>query len=368
MKKLGETTKKLIIKNVTLYGIVHAVVDAACAGVIFTNVANKSLDVKHLILLIVLYNILAFGLQSLIGFVADGLKRPIEVAALGCLFVIFSMAIYKIPVIAICLAGIGNAFFHVGGGIIALNLKPSKAAMPGIFVAPGAFGLLIGTLAGKGGYFSPWPFIALLAIAIALIITIEGPKISYCTEEKVQYDKFQLVLFLVLASIAMRALIGFMLNYSWKANSKLLLAFTLAVVLGKAFGGVLGDKFGWLRTTTAGLLLSAPLLAFGGRYPYLVILGVFLFNLTMPVTLVAVANMFPGRAGFAFGLTTVALMIGAFPTFTELKPMLCTNNKWLILGGISVMTFILYKGLGLYTKSNATSYSIEGKNTTDLEV
>ena len=363
----GHITTKLIAENVILYGITHALVDAACAGVIFANVASKSLDMKYLVLLIVLYNILAFGLQAPMGFIADNLKRPIETSVLGCLFVIFSLIVYEIPIIAICLAGIGNAFFHVGGGIVSLNLRPGKAAIPGIYVAPGALGLLIGTLTGKGGNFTPWPFVGLLIIAIVLIITTEGPKISYCIEEKVKYDKFQLVLFLILASIAMRALIGFMLNYSWKNDSKLLIAFTLAVVLGKAFGGILGDRFGWLKTTTAGLLLSAPILAFGGHYPYIVILGVFLFNLTMPVTLVAVANMFPGRAGFAFGLTTVALLIGSFPTFTELKPVICTNNKWLILGGIFLMAFMLYKGLGLYTKSNTSSYPIEGKNTTDLD-
>jgi hypothetical protein len=39
-----------------------------------------------------------------------------------------------------------------------------------------------------------------------------------------------------------------------------------------------------------------------------------LFQLTMPVTLAATMALLPGRAGFAFGLTCLALVAGALPT------------------------------------------------------
>jgi hypothetical protein len=39
----------------------------------------------------------------------------------------------------------------------------------------------------------------------------------------------------------------------------------------------------------------------------------FAFNMTMPVTLVAVADQIPDYPGFAFGLASLALAVGAFP-------------------------------------------------------
>ncbi|MBV7276085.1 hypothetical protein I6U48_24655 [Clostridium sp. PL3] len=141
--------------------------------------------------------------------------------------------IYRWVGFALIISGLGNAFFHVGGGVIILNLRPGKASLPGIYVAPGAMGLLI----------------------------------------------------------------------------------------------------------------SAPLLFLGVDMPLFAIVGVFLFNLTMPVTLVITSIMLPGKPGFDFGLTTLALIIGVFPTFTGLKSVLCSNNGVMIMGTVLIMALLLRIGL-----------------------
>ena len=82
--------------------------------------------------------------------------------------------------------------------------------------------------------------------------------------------------------------------------------------LGKGLGGVLADRFGWIRIAVGALLASSPLLSFGASNPVAGLAGLFLFNMTMPVTLVATANALPRWPGFAFGLTCLALIIGAF--------------------------------------------------------
>lgn len=51
----------------------------------------------------------------------------------------------------------------------------------------------------------------------------------------------------------------------------------------------------------------------------LAILGMFFFNLTMPITMTALANMMPKVKGFSFGLTTLALLIGYLPVMCEYK-------------------------------------------------
>ena len=67
-----------------------------------------------------------------------------------------------------------------------------------------------------------------------------------------------------------------------------------------------------------GLLLSIPLLRYG-YHPFLAILGMFCFNLTMPITVTALANMMPKYKGFAFGLTTLCLLAGFLPVIADYK-------------------------------------------------
>lgn len=350
-----------IITNLSVYSVSHALVDAACGAVLFGGVSQNKLTVEYFAFLVALYNVLAFALQPAFGAVVDNLRRPGETAAAGCMLVTLSVFAYRFPLLAVCTAGIGNALFHIGGGVIALNLRPQKAAMPGVYVAPGAIGLLLGMLIGKNGYFVSWHFAAALAAAIIVILIIKKPAINYSTERSITYNRFGVILFLILSSVAIRALVGFMLNYPWKANTTLLIIFTLAVVMGKAMGGILADRFGWMYVTAAGLLISAFLLSFSGNYPLSAVLGVFLFNLTMPVTLTAVSNMYPGRPGYAFGLTTLALIIGSFPSFTGLRKVIYSNNKWMVFGTVLIMSFLLYKGLKLYEESRIHAFESSGE-------
>ena len=57
----------------------------------------------------------------------------------------------------------------------------------------------------------------------------------------------------------------------------------------------------------------------GRGHALLATTGMCLFNMTMAVTLVAVALMPPGRPGFAFGAPCLALFLGMLPTATEVR-------------------------------------------------
>jgi FSR family fosmidomycin resistance protein-like MFS transporter len=236
----------------------------------------------------------------------------------------------------------------VGGGSISLNLTPNRATAPGIFVAPGAIGLAIGIMVGKTGQFVPWMFVAVLAACCAGIAAVRIPPVDYHERPAGENAGLAgLIVLLLLGSISIRALIGLTVELPWKADTGLLAILVLGVAGGKAAGGILADRFGWMRVAVSGLLISAPLIAFGAHSPGIAIPGVFLFNLTMAVTLTAIAAMFPGRSGYAFGLTCLALLIGALPTFTELKPIL--NRELLIFGIILLSTSALFGGLKLFS-------------------
>lgn len=326
--------------------------DASCAALIFGAIGAGRFDIGYFSFLIILYNVLAFAMQAPLGLLIDRLRAPVMSAVAGCILTALSLVVFKLPLLAVCLAGIGNALFHLGGGIISLNLKSGSASLPGIYVAPGALGLFIGAFVGKNGYYSAVPFIVLLVAAALLMVLIKSPVVDYSSGIKGNDKHLELIILLLLVSISIRSLIGMILDYPWKSNIQLLIIMTIAVVLGKAFGGVLGDRIGWAKTAVAGLIISTPLLAFGMNSPFIGIAGVFFFNLTMPVTLVAVSNMLPCRAGFAFGLTTLALIAGALPGFTSFKTVL--YNSWIILFIVLTSAFVLYKGLSLYNGSQSS--------------
>jgi FSR family fosmidomycin resistance protein-like MFS transporter len=338
--------KKVIWGSISVYGMAHALVDGACAATIFAMGASGQIESQDLFLLIVLYSTVAFSTQPLFGLLVDKYRVPALAAAAGILLVAASTLLVQIPFLAASIASIGNALFHVGGGVTSLNLIPGKAALPGIYVAPGALGLLIGTLIGKGGHFVAWPFIVLLVGSAVLILRIPTPETDAHHRLPGNLRWFETIILLLLVSIGIRGVVGLSLIMPWKSDPVLLVVLTCGVALGKALGGILGDRYGWTKVALTGLIVSAPLLAFFSRVPFIAIIGAFFFNLTMPITLTCLAEMLPGKNGFAFGLTTLALIIGAWPTFTQLRVL--TSNQLFMFSIVVASIAALHGGLKLY--------------------
>ena len=336
----------------TVYGIAHAAVDATCVALVFSLPIFHPIAPAEFLYLVIIYNILAFGLQSVFGLMADHLRSAKLTALWGLILTGVSIILfYFSPVAAIILISIGNALFHVGAGSISLNLTPKKATAPGIFVAPGTIGVLVGTLIGKTGNYIGWPFLLLILILCIAVSLMKEPVIDYgrlSTSQSGKPNYFEMILILVLVSVAVRALVGAALVFPWKADMILLLILTLSVFLGKSLGGVLADRFGWMRIAVGSLLVSIPLLVFGANIPALAIVGIFCFNITMPVTLVIISNILPGRPAFAFGITSLALAVGALPAFSGFASSF--GNERAIFVAIIVSCLALYYGLRMYSK------------------
>lgn len=306
--------KQVIFSNISVYSLTHTLIDATCIGTLFAIVSQSQLEVNPY-LLILFYNGLAFSTQPLFGLLVDKINLPKISTLAGIILVGTSPILMQFPFPAILLAGLGNALFHVGGGVTILNLSNGKAAMPGIFVAPGALGLTIGVLLGKSGNFIAGPFLIMLLCAALLVLKIPTVEIHAHREYSENLKWFEAVIMLLLVSISIRSMVGLGLVFPWKTDLTLLYVLTGAIVAGKALGGVLGDRYGWTFVAVTGLAASIPLLTFFPHIPILAIFGIFLFNLSMPITLTCLARMMPGKNGFAFGLTTLALFIGALPSF-----------------------------------------------------
>lgn len=339
-------SKQRITATLLVYSLSHALVDAACAALVFAISAGGQVQAADFFYLVVLYDVLAFATQPLLGLLSDKFKLPAYAAALGNGMVAAACLLLQAPLLAVILAGVGNALFHIGGGAITLGLADGKAALPGFFVAPGALGLVLGTLIGKSGGYIAWPFLLLLLLSIGFILLLPKAEAPAPRKLPANLKWFEVILGLLLLSVVIRSLVGFSLVMPWKADPALLILFTLMVVAGKALGGLLADKFGWITVGVGGLILSAPLLAFLASSPAAGMAGIFLFNLSMPITLICVSEMLPGVNGFAFGLTALALIIGALPTFTGMHTFF--NQPVVILIAIIISFTALYAALRLF--------------------
>ena len=332
------------IKTVGLYSVSHMLIDMACVISVLSGIRYNEFNEVFTFLLIVLYNVLAFGLQSFFGDIFDKNKKPHICAFMGCILTALGAILWKFSLVAVILSGLGNAMFHVGGGIICLKLSDNKASIPGIYEAPGAIGLFLGALAVKK-LISPEYCAIILLLCAVLILVNKYKEIPQTIYREIQYNKFFIILNLLLLAIAIRSFIGLSVVLPWKENLNLLFMLTLAVVLGKMTGGIIADKFGWLKVTVTALIISSPLIAFGINNPILYIIGIYFFNYTMPVTLSAIANMQKNREGFAFGLTTLALIIGAMPNFSGVY--LTSNNSLSIFVFVALSAIFIYFGLKL---------------------
>lgn len=176
---LNFTKNREIVKNLTVYGLSHAAIDASCAAVAFSLLSLKSITNEYFFQLVVMYNIIAFSSQTLFGLLVDKYRCP-KLSAISGSIITASAILFSFLSLfyAVALAGTGNALFHVGGGIISLNLTKNKASAPGIFVASGAAGLLIGTLYGKSESFTAWPLIIIITILCTLMYYTRYPEIK----------------------------------------------------------------------------------------------------------------------------------------------------------------------------------------------
>ncbi|MCP4354268.1 MAG: MFS transporter [Proteobacteria bacterium] len=339
------------VKHIAIYTITHALVDACCAGLIFSSVSNYELN--YAAAAIIIYNLVAFGSQPIFGMITDKFKNPVFMASLGCLVtaipVFFANNLMAIAIVA----GIGNAMFHVGAGVSILRIAKGKSTIPGIFVGPGALGLFIGGFLGKSGIFPHYTVLILLILCASIILYLGKPEEFKTPVFAKKSSYVSIIIFLLLFSIIIRAFIGKGIHIPWKNEFNLILLLTISIMLGKISGGVVADKFGWLKTAVLGLVISAPLLSLGITHPIIFCLGVFCFNLTMPVTLTALANIMHNHHGLAFGLTTLSLVLGAFPIFLGLN----FTNQYFIFGVILLSATILYIAINLYLKQNKGEFS-----------
>ncbi|MGI5884361.1 MAG: hypothetical protein ACOX83_05260 [Candidatus Spyradocola sp.] len=322
------------------YSAAHFFVDFACALLLL------GLDRRAGPAVFLAYNYCAFALQMPFGILADRLDKNAGLAALGCALVAAAFALPAAPLALALVAGVGNALFHVGGGVDVLCDSGGRVSPLGIFVSPGALGLFAG--AALAGSFPPAGAVLLLLACAGTILWVahlfgrlrRSGNAGLCLRGTARPAVF-LAAGCLLAVIALRSHVGFAASLPWKAQAGGALAAALAVVLGKCAGGFAADRLGARLAGPASLLAAGALFLFGGN-PVCGVAALFLFNMTMPMTLGALSRLLPGAKGFAFGLTTFALFVGFLPTGLGLAS---AAPAWGIAGLCAASAALLLPGL-----------------------
>ena len=325
-----------------LYSLAHFWVDLSCALLAFRSLSAS----PDFALCLLLYNFCAFALQMPLGLLADRLDRNGAVAAAGCALVALAYAV-PLPLAAAVTAGVGNALFHLGGGIDTLNTGLGRSAALGIFVSPGAVGLFLGTLWGRGDAAPLWAGpVGLLLLAGAILWlcrrTFGSLRSGNAPLDPTPREGWGplVPLFLV---VVLRSYMGANQAFAWKSQGQWALVLTLALALGKAGGGLLSDRLGPRRAAGWSLGLAAALYLLSGA-PLPGLLAVFLFNMTMPMTLWAAAQLLPGAKGFGFGLLTFALFVGYLPVYLGWPAVF--GNVWACAAAAALSLALLWRPLG----------------------
>ena len=194
------------IRLISLLSIAHAGIDFICAF----SLSHSFVAISQVFLL---YNFCAFALQLPLGIVADrleGRKVPVLFALLGTALTLAGAVAHP------AVLGLGNALFHVGGGIGTIREDWSrdwKGRALGIFVAPGALGLFLGgRLAGTA---NPW-FLLPVGIGMGLLLW-RTPHPVQPEPKPIRCNGILLALSCFLV-VVLRSHVGMAVSFPWKSG------------------------------------------------------------------------------------------------------------------------------------------------------
>lgn len=353
-----------------LYSILHMFVDGVCAYAMFGTFLKQEQGYFY----VLVYNFCAFALQMPFGAVLDlwyvKSGKHISLSAMCVGVVLTLVGAVTHPVIL----GIGNALFHIGGGVGTIHEDERngwRGRGLGVFVAPGALGLYLGMRLAKNGAEAQWLYGAGVCMVIACVGTAcvlrrrdaLGKAADYLEDgrgltETTGVIPLAVCLFL---AVVLRSYIGMAVTFSWKTTTFAAVLSTLVIVFGKAAGGFFMARFGGFKTAAICLPTAAVLYLFSGCMPAGAA-ALFLFNMTMPITLYLLICKLPQYPGFSFGLLTFGLFLGFLPEYYGLRTL--RDGGVLGCAGSLIMLLILAAGVFLGNPGGAgtTEFSRSMRN------
>ena len=316
----------------------HLLVDGLCVCCLYL-MADASM-LGGLLGVFLTYNILAFMTQPFTGILVDKVGRRhwvllVSMALLAIAVLVASMVVaagaVRSGMFAVAvLLGLGNSLFHVWGGKQTVVTYGNDMPAMGVFVSTGALGLSLGVV------FHSWNLLQVFLVVLCLLALVyvlldamvEDGRSSQDVQkarsaQDAQGGRAEVVppygMGFVLVSMA--ALVAFVLFRSFSGEvfsssagvnktQMVVLLIGAAAMLGKMAGGWLAKWFGIVRSMVVVLLVVALCFIVGGCNLAILLIGIFMINCTMPVTLYLANLLLEGREGLAFGILAAALIPG----------------------------------------------------------
>ena len=323
-----------------LYTILHFCIDGICIYTIFNRLYSD--DFYRSLAVFFLYNTFAFIFQAFVGLLIDKFKNH-------KLFLIISIVLTALGgilnfnfIISAIILGLGNAFFHIAGGYHVIKSTKNDIASLGIFVSSGAIGVCLGQR--FSGIYILITFIALALICstIVLFTNVKYEDNNNQLKEKKNSKLKIIFLLLILLVVFIRSFIGKISIINFDTNNIIFLLIAICVALGQALGGIISKYFGIIKTIIISSSISIILLAFLNFNAIGYMIGICLFNFTMPITLYYANIVLKGHEGLAFGLLAMILfpgyLLGMIPFYNIVIIILI-----IILSILSSLIIILLK-------------------------
>ncbi len=318
-----EAEKGHEIMLVGIASALHFLVDCLCVCGLYLMLYPFQLP--EVVSVVVTYNVTAFLTQPITGIVADRARRPhlLQFGALSLLScgVVMSMgtllssqlhtSAWSLHAVAVLL-GLGNSLFHVWGGRqVAVRTRNDIRSL-GVFVSTGAVGLAVGYL------FYSWQLLCVLLLMLSLLsiayVRLDGKTERVELREMMGTPLLQplvwLAMIVLMAVVMMRSQTSERFSSGLVNGDAMVLVAGLVAMSGKMAGGWISRWMGVVKALA--LILVGVLVCwfFRGYGIAVLLLGVFVINCSMPITLYLANVVLKGREGLAFGLLAAALVIG----------------------------------------------------------
>jgi MFS family permease len=315
--------------------ILHLIVDLVSVSslYIFTK------EVNTFVPMVVIYAALAFVTQPITGIIADALNLKILLSvSFGLLVTGYILANNQV-FIFIFFIGIANSLFH-SVGYKGLSQIKNSFTSSGLFVSSGAIGLGIGVL------FFNIKLIAYLSMLIALILILAfiylPTKINTQTliiaKPPVRPKKITIFFAITLILIClMRTLLGSFITIP-KAFYLAPLIIGIVSCLGKFIGGLASDLFGFKKVLYVVIVALIIVFTFNNDVTFLI--GVFLINISMSITLKLFSDLSIKNKAFLFGSLSAIIFIGTI-LGTYLKQYYSFNLLYIIIIINSLLMLLL---------------------------
>jgi FSR family fosmidomycin resistance protein-like MFS transporter len=305
-------------KRLFLLFFAHFCIDLTTVSFVFSCAESYKSDI--FIYIVLAYNILAFASQPFFGLLCDckKIEKPLILISLcavfvfGCVnYILFLNNINNnvVFIISLIVFTLSNGLFHSSAGVYVIN-NTHGASFLGVFVSSGAIGVALGKL-----YSLSLPIGAILCALIAVFFVIfnKNDKTNTNLIENTENEDtiYILPLVLLIFAVFIRGFAGMAAVPSYKTTEFLIITAAICTALGKAAGGIISDKIGIFKTVLICLPLSAFFLIFCPQIPFLYLLGLVLFNTSMPLTLFLSIKAASNFKGAAFGMCSAALMCGS---------------------------------------------------------